>query len=44
MIHNLDLKQPGLKNLLRLKGIGDNVLIASMLIGHAAHLSGMQRH
>jgi hypothetical protein len=36
MIHDLDLKQPGLKNLLRSKGIGDNALVASMLIGHAA--------
>jgi hypothetical protein len=36
MIHDLDLKQPGLKNLLRSKGIGDNALIASMLIQHAA--------
>ena len=32
MIHDLDLKQPGLKNLLRSKGIGDSALIASMLI------------
>jgi hypothetical protein len=36
MIHDLDLKQPGLKNLLRSKGIGDNALIASMLMQHAS--------
>ena len=36
MIHDLDLKQPGLKNLLKSRGIGDNALIVSMLIGHAA--------
>jgi len=36
MIHDLDLKQPGLKNLLRSKGIGDNALVASMLIQHAS--------
>ncbi|MEO7861481.1 MAG: hypothetical protein ABIU05_13790 [Nitrospirales bacterium] len=35
-IHELNLKQPGLKNLLRSKGIGDNALIASMLIGRSA--------
>lgn len=35
MIHDLDLKQPGLKNLLKSRGLGDNALIASMLIGHA---------
>jgi hypothetical protein len=34
MIHDLDLKQPGLKNLLRSKGIGDYTLITSMLIHH----------
>jgi hypothetical protein len=36
MIHDLDLKQPGLKNLLKSRGLGDNALIASTLIGHAA--------
>jgi hypothetical protein len=36
VIHVLDLKRPGLTNLLRSKGIGDNALIASMLMGHAA--------
>jgi hypothetical protein len=35
MIHDLDLKQPGLKNLLRSKGIGDNALVASLLIQQA---------
>jgi hypothetical protein len=39
MIHELDLKQPGLKNLLRSKGIGDNALIASMLMGPCRDLS-----
>jgi|SRR5712692_792105 len=32
MVHELDAKQPGLKNLLSGHGIGDNALIASMLI------------
>lgn len=35
MIHDLDLKQPGLKNLLRSKGRGDSAPVASMLIQHA---------
>ena len=35
MIHALDAKQPGLKNLLRSKGIGDASLIVNMLITHA---------
>jgi hypothetical protein len=36
MINQLEQKQPGLNNLLKSKGIGDNALVASMLIGHAA--------
>ena len=36
MVEELDAKQPGLKHLLKSKGIGDNALIASMLMGHAA--------
>ena len=35
MIHDLDMKQPGLKNLLKSKGIGDNAMVANMLITHA---------
>ena len=44
MIHALDLKQPGLKNLLRSNGIGDNALVASMLIGHAAIYHARKGH
>ena len=32
MIHALDAKQPGLKNLLQAKGIGDNAMVASLII------------
>jgi hypothetical protein len=35
MVVALDQKTPGLKNLLRSRGIGDSALIASMLIGQA---------
>jgi hypothetical protein len=35
MVHDLDLKNPGLKNLLKSNGIGDNAIIANMLIAHA---------
>jgi hypothetical protein len=35
MIYDLDLKQPGLKNLLKSRGIGDNAMVANMLITHA---------
>jgi hypothetical protein len=35
MVHDLDLKTPGLKNLLKSKGIGDNAMVANMLIAHA---------
>jgi len=34
MIHALDQKTPGLKNLLKSKWIGDNAMVASMLIQH----------
>lgn len=33
-IHELNLKQPGLKNLLRSKGIGDNRLDADRTLRH----------
>jgi hypothetical protein len=36
MVHDLDLKTPGLKNFLKSCGLGDNALIANMLIAHAA--------
>jgi len=32
MVEVLEAKQPGLKNLLRSKGVGDNALVASLLI------------
>jgi hypothetical protein len=35
MVEQLENATPGLKNLLRSKGIGDNALIASMLIGQS---------
>lgn len=35
MVEALDAKQPGLKNLLRAKGIGDNAMVASLLIQQA---------
>lgn len=35
MVQELEAKQPGLNNLLKSKGIGDNALVASMLIQHA---------
>jgi hypothetical protein len=35
MIHDLDLKTPGLKNLVRGQGIGDNALIVAQLIQQA---------
>jgi hypothetical protein len=34
MIHDLDVKQPSLKNLLKSKGIADNAMVANMLIAH----------
>jgi hypothetical protein len=36
IVHELDQKTPGLKNLLKSKGLGDNAMIASMLIQHAS--------
>ena len=33
MVEELENKQPGLKNLLKSKGIGDSALVASILIG-----------
>jgi len=36
MIHELDVKQPSLKNLLKSRGIGDSAMVANMLIAHAA--------
>jgi hypothetical protein len=44
MIHDLNLKQPGLKGLLRFKGIGDSALVASMLIQHAALYHARRGH
>lgn len=35
MIDALDKKQPGLKNLLRSKGIGDNALVVAQVIGQS---------
>jgi hypothetical protein len=35
VVHDLDLKTAGLKNHLKSRGIGDNALIANMLIAHA---------
>jgi hypothetical protein len=35
MVADLDQTTPGLKNLLRSKGIGDNAMVANMLIAHA---------
>ncbi len=35
MIHELDKKQLGLKNLLRSKGIGDNALVVAQIIGQS---------
>jgi hypothetical protein len=35
MVEGLEQKQPGLKNLLKSKGIGDNAMIASLLIQQA---------
>ena len=35
MIDALDKKQPGLKNLLRSKGIGDNALVVAQIIGQS---------
>ena len=35
MVHELDTQHPGLKNLLKSRGIGDNAMVANMLIAHA---------
>lgn len=35
MIHKLDKKTPGLKNLLKSKGIGDNALVVAQIIGQS---------
>jgi len=35
MIHELDARQPGLKALLKSRGIGDSALVASLLIQQA---------
>jgi len=35
MVEALEAKQPGLKNLVRSKGVGDNALVASLLIGQS---------
>jgi hypothetical protein len=43
MVHELDLKTPGLKNLLRSRGIGDSAMVANMLITHAQIYRARQR-
>jgi hypothetical protein len=35
MIHELDKKTPGLKNLLKSNGIGDNALVVAQIIGQS---------
>jgi hypothetical protein len=35
MVHELDVQHPGLKNLLKSRGIGDSAIVANMLISHA---------
>lgn len=35
MVEALEAKQLGLKNLLRSKGLGDNAMVASLLIGQS---------
>jgi hypothetical protein len=35
MIDVLDQKQPGLKNLLRSKGIGDSALVVAQILGQS---------
>ena len=35
MIHAMEERQPGIKALLQSRGIGDNAIVASMLIGQA---------
>lgn len=35
MVEDLEKKQPDLKNLLKSNGIGDNALVASLLIGQS---------
>ena len=32
MIHEVDAKQPGLKQFLKARGVGDNAMVVSMLI------------
>jgi hypothetical protein len=44
MINQLEQKQPGLKNLLKWKDIGDNALVASMLIGQSAIYHARKGH
>lgn len=44
MIHDLDVKQPGLKNLLRSRGIGNNALIVSMLVQQYAIYHARKGH
>lgn len=43
MVEALDAKQPGLKNLLKSKGIGGNALIASLLIHQSQRYCARRR-
>jgi hypothetical protein len=43
MIHELDTRQPGLKSLLKSRGIGDNAMVASMLIQQAERYHSRNR-
>jgi hypothetical protein len=35
MVHELETQNPGLKNLLNSRGIGDSAMVANLLMGHA---------
>jgi hypothetical protein len=43
MVEAFEQKQPGLKNLLRSKGIGDSALVANMLIGQSERYWGRRK-
>ena len=44
MIDDLEQQRPGLKNLLKSRGIGDNALIVNMLIQHATIYHARRGH
>lgn len=44
MIHALDQKTPGLKNLLKSKGIGDNALVVAQIIGQSERWHARRRN